>query len=343
MKYANILLVSAGLLVGWQNANADGFFGSILDAGKKLIPKSAPLDVMSLEDVTLEAVAAPASVTKHKVMLAGIDDAHGNDKLKGLGDSFEQKLGSVLFKLGVDLVSVEKSNKQKLAAEIQKYEMMGTSEYRPTQAANVAIRGNVNSASWSAKYSKAEDRPRLLDSQTMFGGDGCDYTAKLAGVLAFYSVNPLERVGQSIPFEGSKTWHIDTSDVSCKATDDQIKQGYIDALDDAIKDAGVEIASKVPAYGIVEGAGKNSKGKTYYRISIKPDNGAAPDTKVIFIAKKSVAGMEAEVEVAKGTVVATNINNMAFVELDSKKDADKIKKNMLIKLEYVNQSFLGLF
>lgn len=327
-----LLLLPIGLMTGCLDTAS---IKTTFENAKGTIFKQKPIDITSLQSVELDELELTESIVKHKVILAGVEDAHGNSNLDGLGPNFEQKLRSSMFKKGVDLVSVERSSVNKLIEEIKRYEMMGTSDYRPTQAANAAVRGYINAANWSASYSKKEDRPKPFDSK-LFGGDGCDYTANVEGVLAFYKVNPLERFGQSIAFKGTGRKHIDTTNTTCPTLpDEQYQQLFRTAIDNAIQESGGKIASKVPTYGWVEWAGKDlQKDKTYYRLSITPDKGATPDTKVVFLVRQIVAGGMDEIEVAQGTIVPSNSSSAAFVKLSSKEDEAKIKKNTLVKLKY---------
>lgn len=320
MKYASLLLIPVGLLAGCNTMEMMG---------------SKPVSIQELQEVNLEELPLPDSIKDYKVILAGVDDAHANDKLSGLGQSFEQKLRSSLFNSGVNLVAVEKSSKQKLIDEIRKYEMSGQSQYRPTAAANAAIRGYLNAANWTAGYSKADDRPSPWDSH-YFGGDGCDYVAKVEGTIAVYNVNPLEREGASVAFEGTGRMHVDTSNTTCPTLpDEQYAQIFRSALDDAIKDYGGSIASNVASQGFVVWGGKAPESETvYFRLSVSPDK-AKPGTRVTFLDKRAVAGEDmAEVEIATGKVVETNYPKAAFVKMDSVKDQSLIKKNTLVKLDY---------
>ena len=92
MKSAKFLLLSVFLMTGCESLP-----NPIPIPDPR--PKPKPIKIESLQPVELEEVELPESVVNHKVILAGIEDAHGNDSLDGLGPNFEHGSSGFIWNL----------------------------------------------------------------------------------------------------------------------------------------------------------------------------------------------------------------------------------------------------
>lgn len=273
-----------------------------------------------------------------RVILADFKDEHNNSSAKGLAsEALEGQVKRVLNK-SAEMVDLSRDMRKKLQEEIQIIEMNGDSEFVPPQAANLAVGGSIHNAHVDTRFVPAHKKFDLMKAEHVPVPDQCVVEATVGGNVVFYNVNPVA-LEESVAFNGVDV--IETSppagSTNCVEPSDAQKRTMIKkAMMAGLESIEPVIKTMVAGRGSVEKAFIHTKKKkVYYQISIHPNTGALPGTKVQFLEMKEFNGRKSAEPIAEGKVACTTKSkDWAFVELKKKADQELIKQGTMVKLVF---------
>ncbi len=297
-----------------------------------LVPNKPVNVAMLQENVNLEQDSQYNPNEAHRVVVVGVEDSHGVSGIS-LGKHASAKLSQVMLEKGVNIVNVERSVRSQLTSEIQLIEAGGVSSFTLPDAANMATRGEIVSLNIVPSFTKASSYTNKK-GEVIRTPAKCSYTVKLSGILVFYKVDPVAKY-KSVRFDGKASQDIPGG--SCpELSASQKRNLYSRAVDSGIDDADNKVANALARKGFVVSSYNDiDKKKTYYRLSINPNQGAIPGVGVQFIEiRKSPMNKMDEIPFGEGKVACTNHTDAAYAVVSDAAIIAKIKRNTPVKLKY---------
>ena len=237
---------------------------------------------------------------KLRVILTEFKDSHGSEEAPDLSSRiFAGEVNKVLRQSGAEMVNMNRAMQDQLKKEIQLLEINGVSDYVPPQAANLAIGGEINSAYVDNEFKDATTAKNFITGDEENRPARCVTTARVAGSVNVYKVNPVSRV-DGLNFEGT-----DSTDTpgSCRELSKAQKRTMLNkALIKGLEKVDGALQTLASSRGSVVSARINPEtGKVYFRLSLNPAS-AKPGANVQFFEMTKFEGMETENVLAEGKV-----------------------------------------
>ncbi|RLP54619.1 MAG: hypothetical protein D6160_09415 [Ketobacter sp.] len=329
MKKHRILLLAAVMVLFGCQTTPLPFLG----------PKKVDLTSMQTYQLSDQAIR---NQERLQLILTEFKDEHGSEEAPNLASTMlKGQVERVIRDSGAELVNMDRAMREQLQKEIQLYEINGGSDYVPPKAANLAVGGVVHTAYVHTEFKPAHEENDILDGfNKKYVPDQCVITAKVAGSLSLYKVNPVGRAGD-ITFEGedemkSPNRCVEPSEAQKRTMLNRAMSNGLEKVDGALKTL---IASR----GHVVSARIDAEtGKIYFQLSIKPINGAKPGVAVQFFEIENFEGAEIEQVISEGTVICSSKSNvLAYASLTDSTKQESIKKGTLVKLVFNNMNWWG--
>lgn len=291
------------------------------------------IHVENLPNHPISGIAMPEP-EKFQIILTEFKDKHDSKAAHDLAKNiFAGQVNRILRSVGADLVSVNRALGEQLKEEIMRLEQTGQSEYVPPQAANLAIGGAIYKADITTDYRKPY---KNKDGETVPGQ--CTTTAIVEGAISLYNVNPIGHL-KDLAFKGRSSKY---TEGSCRRPSRTVERDMLkNALDDGLATVDGALKTQVAGRGHVVSARIDPEsGKVYYRLSIKPEKGAKPGTKVKFYEIKNHEGIQIESAIGDGKVVCTPLaDKLAYAELNDNLQQDAVSKSTMVQLIYTDGFF----
>lgn len=307
--------------------------GTLLLSACGLVPNKAVNVALLNENTTIETNNEYNPKEAFRVVLVGVEDNHGVSGVS-VNQQTTARLRQVMLQKEVNIVDVERSVRSKLTSEIELIEAGGVSQYTLPQAANMAVRGEIVSLNIVPKYTERNSY-KTDNGSSHTTPAHCTYKANTSGVLVFYRVDPVAKY-RSVSFDGSASQ--DIPGTGCPELSNSQKLNLFSrAIDEGIENADTKVANALARKGYVLAAYKDQEGKkAYYRLSVRPDQGAIPGVGVQFIELRPspTNNKVDEIPFGEGKVACTNHTEAAYAEVKDPMVIAKIKRNTPIKLKY---------
>lgn len=306
-----------------------------------LIGCTSVVPIGSYPQVALDQTDDKMNQDKTRVILTKTKNNTGSRSVSGIEKKADGKLRTILHKGGINIVDVNRSIRNRLEKEFALIEAGGTSAYTPSKAANIAISSEVNTV-----FMETDPVPATsytVDGKKYYTKAHCKYTAKVEGSVILYGVNPVSKE-HSFTFSGGKTFNDEGANGGrCPNLQKGQKQSlFTQALTSAMESVENKIKNSLASRGYVVTARKNDKdGAHYYRLSIKPSDGAKPGVEVQFLDSQKIDGKKEYFPFAKGKIVCTDMPQNSYAKISSPEAIPRIKKGTPVKLQF-SDSLLNL-
>lgn len=268
-----------------------------------------------------------------KLLVVEFDENHGVPGLK-LSSKARSQIKQELLNKGVEIRNVEKGLRGKLDDEIKLIEAGGTSNYSLPSAANIALKGEISSATLSQNFSEAYTYKKD-DGTTVRVPAKCTYTAEVTGITVFYNINPVKKK-KSTKLAGKSS--LEKKESSCRGLSDGEKQNlYLKSVNSAVRNGRHALMNVLARKGYVVAAYRRvDKDKPIlFRLSLTPDEGAIPGNKLSFFEFREGPNGELEkIPFGEAKVACTSHTNVAYASVKDVNLAERIKVNTPIQLKY---------
>ncbi|GAA3947608.1 hypothetical protein [Allohahella marinimesophila] len=245
-------------------------------------------------------------------------------------------LGRIITESGAERVRIERQLRTKLEDEFKRIEMEGRSEYTSPKAANLAISGELTTATITTSYDPEPLNYDFKKGKFVKGPAECTYNALVEGALNFYTVNPVQKI-ESVAFSGTDSSTLPATYNGCPDFNPtQAQNLFSETLNKTMKAESHRVKSLMAASGSVVMAHHDAKNNKYYfRTSISPSAGAVVGATAEFIEVQNIAGIDEEFTITSGEIVCTTLSNKySFVELDGTQIDGRIQKGTKVKLSF---------
>lgn len=304
----------------------------LLGACNSLIPK--PVNVAMLQPIELDKDPNVNTNNEIRLVFMGFEDKHSEQGLKLAAQAESQSRRQMLDK-GVEIVDVERSIRGQLGSEIELIEAGGSSEFSLPKAANIAMRGELSSATLTQTW--YEEKEPLITGKGLPDviPAHCVYKSTVSGAVIFYDVNPVKR-RNSFTFSGSAETKINGA--NCYGLKSSAERDlHFLAVNNGISNVGHKLMNVLARSGFVTSALQDAEkpDKVYYRLSIKPNEGAIPGVKVTFFEmRQGPNGQQEKIPFGEGRIACTNHASAAYAAVTEPNLVAKIKVNTPVKLKY---------
>lgn len=271
-----------------------------------------------------------------RVIVTDIKSDYDSTLAPNLHKTLFGTLGRIITESGAERVRIERQLRTKLEDEFKRIEMEGKSEYTSPKAANLAISGELTTATITTSYDPEPLNYDFKKGKFVKGPAECTHKALVEGGLNFYSVNPVQKI-ETVAFSGTDSLTLPATYSGCPEINaTQAQNLFSDTLNKTMKAESYRVKSLMAASGSVVMAHRDEvNNKYYFRTSISPSSGAVAGVMAEFIEVQNIAGVDEEFAITSGEIVCTTLSNKySFVELDGTQIDGRIQKGTKVKLTF---------
>lgn len=282
---------------------------------------------------------------KHRVVIFSPDDSVNElARATGLAHTLSTELGHFISETGAEIIDRNLANQ--LEQEIRLAEMHGIATYEGPRVADFALNGTLSTATISVAFSPAHN---WVDKkgQSYTVPAKCTYTASISGVIKVYSMTPKLSYLDSLKLDYNYTTTEETKKTECIISDHH-RQSFISL---SAKNSVKKVRSTLknlfaPKAYILEA--KPHGEDIIFKLSSGTDSGfkAGQGLKIYTrkVALNSISGKESieDIELVEGEISATIGSNYAWIIVEDKRRARKVRLGDFVKVKY-NEGLLGSF
>lgn len=308
---------------------------------------ASTVEIDRIPKMALTEDSSGSGVAKNKrfqVIVTGIEDEHGNKDAGDLGNIALGRLNSVIRDSGAKNVAISRQLRGKLDTEFDLIELEGgVSNYSSPKAADIALRGTIDSAYLSSNFNAKEVEAAIAKSTgTSPPLPMCNYTANISGTITAFGVNPVNEI-QSFSLDQSTNFEQKAEYGACpELSTKKARQLFQEAAAEAVDEQKNKLKAILASQGFVVAAKQDpATGDIYYRLSTQPKSGAQPGVGVEFFKTEVVDGYSDQIRLATGSVICSHKKDrVAWARLENKEDAAKIFKGTRYRLIF-KEDFLS--
>ena len=173
-----------------------------LSGCKTMRGEKIPVQMMPVVDIGEAEDAKPAENGNFRVIVTDIKSDFDSSLAPNLHKTLFGTLGRIITESGAERVRIERQLRSRLEDEFKRIEIEGSSQYTSPKAANLAISGELTTATITTSYDPEPLNYDFKKGKFVKGPPECTYKALVEGGLDFYSVNPVQKV-DTVAFSGT--------------------------------------------------------------------------------------------------------------------------------------------
>jgi len=298
--------------------------------------KLAEYNPAQLKEADIMPSKAELAGKPMKVVVLGAKDAHIKmAKSAEVGLTVANAIEAQLGKTGVELV--DRSIAGKLGDEIALAEMKGSRGYKGPEVSDFVITGNITKANTATDFTEARSGRDSKGNYYQIAAT-CSFSATVAGNVKIYQVPSLQLV-KTIDVESTRSNTRETRTSYCDFPAAEQESLLREAAVSSVEKSRDVLQNYFAPHGYVLER-RDSKSKSVFKVTLGSRQGAAPKGDVVFVQKTAsnnpLTGEKSveEYEVATGVVSDQLGPQFAWIVVDDKEAADKIRLGDTVKLAF---------